>query len=51
MLSFQMAAFSYTVAMQTEKSRLNNMTTNLPAKKATAMVVGVALIKSSKMIY
>jgi hypothetical protein len=39
MLSFQMAAFFYTAATQTEKLRLNNMTTNLPAKTATAMVV------------
>ncbi len=34
-----MAAFFYTAAMQTKKSRLNDMTTNLPAKTAMAMVV------------
>jgi hypothetical protein len=38
-LSFQMAAFFYTAATQMEKSRLKDMTTNLPAKMATAMVV------------
>ena len=37
-----MAAFFYTFATQTEKSRLNDMTTNLPAKTARAMVVPVA---------
>ncbi len=41
-LSFQMAAFFYTAAMQMEKLRLNNMTTNLPAKMVTAMVVPAA---------
>jgi hypothetical protein len=41
-LSFQMAEFFYTAAMQMEKLRLNNMTTNLPAKMATAMVVPAA---------
>jgi hypothetical protein len=41
-LSFQMAAFFYAAATQTEKSRLNNMTTNLPAKTTTAMVVPAA---------
>jgi hypothetical protein len=38
-LSFQMAAFFYTAATQTEKLRLKDMTTNLPAKTATVMVV------------
>ncbi len=37
-----MAEFFYTVVMQTEKLRLNNMTTNLPAKRAMAMVVPAA---------
>jgi hypothetical protein len=37
-----MAAFFYTAIMQTEKLRLNNMTTNLPAKTASAMVVPAA---------
>jgi hypothetical protein len=41
-LSFQIAAFFYTIATQTEKTRLNNMTTNLPAKTAMAMVVPAA---------
>jgi hypothetical protein len=41
-LSFQMTAFFYTAATQTEKLRLNNMTTNLPAKTATAMMVPAA---------
>jgi hypothetical protein len=41
-LSIQMAAMFYTAATQTEKMRLNNMTTNLPAKTATAMVVPAA---------
>jgi hypothetical protein len=41
-LSFQMAAFFYTAAMQMEKLRLNNMTTNLPTKMAMAMVVPAA---------
>jgi hypothetical protein len=36
-LSFQMAAFFYTAAMQTEKLRLTNTSTNLPAK--TAMTI------------
>jgi hypothetical protein len=34
-----MAAFFYTAAMQTEKLRLNDLTTNLPAKMGTVMVV------------
>jgi hypothetical protein len=34
-----MAAFFYTAAMQMERSPLYNMTTNLPAKTAMAMVV------------
>jgi hypothetical protein len=42
-LSFQMAAFFYTATTQTEKLRLNNMTTNLPAKTAMAMVVPAAV--------
>jgi hypothetical protein len=37
-----MAAFFYTIATHTEKSRLNDMTTNLPAKTATALVVSAA---------
>ncbi len=37
-----MASFFYTAAMQTEKSWLNNMTTNLPAKTALVMVVPAA---------
>jgi hypothetical protein len=42
-LSFQMAAFFYTAATQTEKLRLNDMTTNcLPAETVTAMVVPAA---------
>ncbi len=41
-LSFQMAAFLYTIATQTEKLWQNNMTTNLPAKTATTMVVPAA---------
>ncbi len=36
-----MATFFYATATQTEKSQLNNMKTNLPAKMATAMVVPV----------
>jgi hypothetical protein len=40
-LSFQIAAFFYTTT-QTEKLHLNNMTTNLPAKTAMAMVVPAA---------
>jgi hypothetical protein len=40
--SFQMAEFFYTAATQMEKLQLNNMTTNLPAKTATAMVVPAA---------
>ncbi len=43
-LSFQMAAFFYTAATQTEKSWLNNMTNNLPAKMAMAMVVLAAAV-------
>ncbi len=38
-LSFQMAAFFYTAAMQMKKMRLNNMTTNQPAKMTMAMLV------------
>jgi hypothetical protein len=38
-LSFQMAAFFYTAAMQTGKSRLTDTTTNLPAKMVTTMVM------------
>ena len=41
-LSFQMAAFFYTTPTQMEKLRLNNMTTNLLAKTASAMVVPAA---------
>jgi hypothetical protein len=41
-LSFHKSAFFYTAAMQTEKSWLNNMTTNLPAKTALMMVVAAA---------
>jgi hypothetical protein len=41
-LSFQMAAFFYTAAMQTEKSWLTDTTTNLPAKTATTMVMPAA---------
>jgi hypothetical protein len=41
-LTFQMAAFFYTAAMQMEKLRLTNMTTNLPAKMATTMVMPAA---------
>ncbi len=41
-LSFQMEAFFYTAATRMEKLRLNNMTTNLPSKMATAMVVPAA---------
>jgi hypothetical protein len=37
-LSFQMAAFFYTAAMQTGKLWPKDMTTNLPAKTATVMV-------------
>jgi hypothetical protein len=37
-----MAAFFYTATTQTEKLRLNNVTTNLPAKTAMAMVVPAA---------
>jgi hypothetical protein len=37
-----MAAFFYTAAMQMEKLWLNNMTTNMPAKTATATVVPAA---------
>jgi hypothetical protein len=37
-----MAAFFYTATTQTEKSRLNNMTPNLPAKTALVMVVPAA---------
>jgi hypothetical protein len=43
-LSFQIAAFFYTTATQMEKSQLNDMTTNLPAKTAMAMVVPEAAI-------
>jgi hypothetical protein len=41
-LSFQMAAFFYTATTQTKKMRLNDMTTNLPAKMGMAMVVSAA---------
>jgi hypothetical protein len=41
-LSFQMAAFFYTVVTQTEKLWLNNMTMSLPAKMATAVVMPAA---------
>ncbi len=37
-----MAAFFYTATKQTEKLWLNNMTTNLPAKTASAKVVPAA---------
>ena len=49
-LSFQMAAFFYTAATQTEKLWLNNMTTNLPAKTATAMVVPVLAAAAAEMV-
>jgi hypothetical protein len=42
MLSFQMGAFFYTAAKQTEKLWLDNMTTNLTAKTAMAMVMPAA---------
>jgi hypothetical protein len=41
-LLFQMAAFFDTIATQMETLQLNNMTTNLPAKMAMAMVVPAA---------
>jgi hypothetical protein len=47
-LSFQMTAFFYTATMQTEKLRLNNMTTNLPAK--TAMVIIVPAAAAAEMV-
>jgi hypothetical protein len=52
-----MAAFFYTTAMQTEKSWLNNMTTNLPAKMAMAMVVPaaaaaeMAVVRSARRVW
>jgi hypothetical protein len=49
-LSFQMTAFFYTAATQMGKSRLNNMTTNLPAKRATAMVVSAAAAAEMKVV-
>ena len=41
-LSFQMAEFFYSAATQTGKLQLNRMTTNLPAKTASATVVPTA---------
>jgi hypothetical protein len=45
-----MAALFYTAATQTEKSWLNDMTTNLPAKTATAMVVPAAAAAAVEMV-
>jgi hypothetical protein len=55
-LSFKLAVFFYTATMQTEKLRLNDMTTNLPAKTAMAKVVPAAaavemvVVRSSRRV-